>query len=84
MTSCATQDCPMMPPQGYKYCLECYGKWKAGQAQAASTSTASPTLPGSSGRPWHEKPEVDALLKINSNLGRIVTLLERIAEAKER
>ncbi len=69
--TCTNEDCKKETNEGYKYCMDCYNKWKENQPAEEDPYKS---------KPWAEDPVVDALLKINNNLGKIVRALENKRE----
>lgn len=86
---CAYQGCDRTIGDRFEYCYAHYATIKGipiepkkitphpVAAPVSPPSRASGTVYG--GKAWHDDPVVDALLKINSNLGRIAKLLEEDA-----
>ncbi len=63
--TCINEDCKNETNEGYKYCMDCYKKWQAGEGEDLHKA-----------RPWHDNEYVDQLMKINNNLNKIVMALE--------
>ncbi len=70
---CANTDCPNICAEGYKYCMDCYNKWKENNPTAKTT----PPIP----KKWHDDAIVDQLMKMNSNLYNIGILLEGLVKS---
>ncbi len=64
--TCENEDCNNTTTEGYKYCQDCYKKWKQSNLDKGA---------------WHDNETIDQLMKINSNLGKIARTLENWEEA---
>lgn len=73
---CFNQFCKNECNEGYKYCSECYEKWKLNNVKKDSTFEAAAK--------WDENPLIDVLLKINANLGNIALALKKLDYIEER
>lgn len=62
---CANKDCENGVREGYKYCADCYAKWKDSNPFKKSNE-------------WSDNPTVDMMMKINANLGNIALTLDKI------
>ena len=62
--TCATETCNNETIAAFKYCMECYQKWKETQPTQQQTKPNTGSL-------WDTNPIVDQLMKINANLGII-------------
>lgn len=81
MAKCATNECLNTVKEGYKYCPDCYARWKAKQP-TAPTPSPSAVVPRDTTK-WHDDPLIDVLLKMNSNLGNIAQELKTMKRTKE-
>lgn len=68
MKKCNKEGCEEQIDEKYTYC---YAHYQPGRVTAPVTPK---------GVAWHDDPVVDALLKCNSNLGKIASVLEKINE----
>jgi len=80
MPKCLTQDCLNEVAPNYKYCGDCYNRWKA--KQSAPTPSPTESVPRDTTK-WHDDPLIDVLLKMNSNLGNIAQELKTMKRTKE-
>jgi hypothetical protein len=73
---CTTYECENETAPGYKYCNKCYVEWLKNKSQGEPAPPDRKTT----NKPWHEDPIVDALLKINANLGNIEKAILRLGD----
>lgn len=60
---CVNETCDNEVREGFKYCLDCYNKWKQENPETKKGQ-------------WHDDPVVDQLMKMNANMGKVVRVLE--------
>jgi len=70
---CLTQDCLSECNENYKYCSDCYARWKSKQGTGQSVPVT-----GQGPVQWHADPVADQLMKLNANLGKLVIELRLV------
>lgn len=70
MKKCANENCELMIKDEYQFC---YAHYQPMQTDMKAKAAGQ----------WHTDPQVDVLLKMNANVGKLVQTLERLTQAVE-